>query len=96
MVKLILTGFLALLLAASGFGQTRRSSSGTVKVKGHVTKSGAYVPPHRRTKADERFSNNWSTKGNVNPYTGKAGSRVSPPKKKGNGPGSGQYDPFRG
>lgn len=45
------------------------------RVRSHVTKSGKYVPAHNRTKADGRKSNNWSTKGNTNPYTGKRGSK---------------------
>lgn len=44
-------------------------------VRGHVTKGGKYVPPHRATDPDKSKSNNWSQKGNVNPYTGKEGSK---------------------
>ena len=32
--------------------------------------------------ADTKFENNWSTKGNVNPATGKKGTRVTPPSVK--------------
>lgn len=49
--------------------------SSTVHVSGHTTKTGAYVPAHYRTAPDHSKSNNWSTKGNVNPYTGKVGTR---------------------
>lgn len=55
------------------------SSGGSVHVEGHTTKNGTYVPPHERSRPDGNFSNNWSTKGNVNPYTGKEGTRVTPP-----------------
>jgi hypothetical protein len=55
------------------------SSGGSVHVQGHMTKNGTYVPSHERSKPDGDFSNNWSTKGNVNPYTGKPGTRVTPP-----------------
>lgn len=38
-----------------------------------------YVQGHYRSEADGNFWNNWSTKGNVNPYTGQPGTRVTPP-----------------
>jgi hypothetical protein len=44
-------------------------------VRGHVTKRGVYVPPHHRTTPDKSKSNNYSSKGNVNPYTGKKGTK---------------------
>ena len=46
----------------------------TVRVKGHVNKNGVYVAPHVRTAPDSKVTNNWSSKPNVNPYTGKAGA----------------------
>ena len=50
-------------------------SSSPVHVSGHTTKTGAYVPAHYRTAPDHSKANNWSTKGNVNPYTGQAGAK---------------------
>jgi hypothetical protein len=44
-----------------------------VKVKGHFRKDGTYVQPHYRTSPDGNPWNNYSTKGNTNPYTGKPG-----------------------
>lgn len=44
------------------------------KVKGHVTKKGTYVSPHTRTNPDSSRTNNYSSKPNVNPYTGKRGT----------------------
>jgi hypothetical protein len=64
--------------------RTFRSSPGTgsrsssVHVRGYTRSNGTVVQPHRRSAADGRFSNNWTTRGNVNPYTGRAGSRVTP------------------
>ena len=55
----------------AGIGQTR--------VRGHFRKDGTYVMPHYRSRADSSFWNNWSTSGNLNPYTGKYGTRTSPP-----------------
>lgn len=68
----------AILFASSGAfarGGGGHRSGGTVSVKGHTTKSGTYVQPHHRTAPDGTKSNNWSTKGNVNPYTGKTGTK---------------------
>jgi len=50
-----------------------------VHVNGYTTKSGKYVPPHNRTKANGTKSDNWSTQGNVNPETGAAGTK--PPSR---------------
>ncbi|MFC4822245.1 hypothetical protein [Dokdonella ginsengisoli] len=70
---------LAIFVAGPAFarGGSHRSSghSSTVHVAGHTTKSGKYVPSHTRTAPDHSKYNNWSTKGNVNPYTGKAGTK---------------------
>ncbi len=46
-----------------------------VHVRGHTSKSGTYTMPHMRTSPDHSRMNNWSTKGNVNPYTGKPGTK---------------------
>ncbi|MHA6204354.1 hypothetical protein ACXU4B_08030 [Dyella soli] len=50
-------------------------TSSPVHVSGHTTKTGTYVPAHYRTAPDQTKLNNWSTKGNVNPYTGKEGTK---------------------
>lgn len=47
--------------------------------QGYVTKQGAYVPPSYATNPNATVLDNYSTKGNVNPYTGKAGT-VNPYK----------------
>ena len=57
--------------AATGTGAKSSSTS----VRGHVTKKGSYVAPHRRTTPDKTTRNNYSTKGNVNSYTGKRGTK---------------------
>ena len=45
------------------------------KVRGYVKKDGTYVAPHVRTSPNSTKSDNYSTKGNTNPYTGKAGTQ---------------------
>jgi hypothetical protein len=54
-------------------------------VPGYVKKSGTYVAPHQRTAPNKSKSDNWSSKGNQNPYTGEKGSRdpYAPKKVKG-------------
>jgi len=47
-----------------------------VKVKGYYKKNGTYVKPHYRSAPDSSINNNWTTRGNVNPYTGADGTRV--------------------
>lgn len=44
-------------------------------VRGHFTKRGKYVSPHKRSNPNKTKIDNWSTKGNVNPYTGKVGNK---------------------
>lgn len=46
-----------------------------VAVRGHVTKKGKYVAPSHRTSPDHTQRNNYSAKGNVNPHTGKKGTK---------------------
>jgi len=57
----------------------QKRSSGTVRVRGYVRRDGTYVAPHLRSNPDGRFYNNWSSSGNVNPYTGKEGTQETPP-----------------
>lgn len=49
------------------------------EVKGFYRKDGTYVAPHRATNADGTLMNNWSTKGNVNPDSGKVGTKEPAP-----------------
>jgi hypothetical protein len=48
-----------------------------VHVKGYTKSNGTYVDSYYRTAPNETINDNWSTKPNVNPYTGKIGT-VSP------------------
>ncbi len=59
----------------SGGSHASKSSGGSHSVRGYTTKKGTYVKPHRATNPDDRKSNNWSHKGNVNPNTGKTGTK---------------------
>lgn len=46
----------------------------SVKVMGYYRKNGTYVSSHYRSNPDRSRVNNWSAKGNYNPYTGKKGT----------------------
>jgi len=46
-----------------------------VNVRGYTKKNGTYVAPHYRSNPNSTKLDNWSTKGNINPYTGKAGTK---------------------
>jgi hypothetical protein len=64
------TLILSLFLVSS----TAEARGGTVRVRTSVTRTGRVRMPHTRTAPDRNRFNNWSTKGNVNPYTGKKGT----------------------
>lgn len=44
-------------------------------VKGYTKKDGTYVAPHRATNPNRTQRDNWSSKPNTNPYTGKQGTK---------------------
>lgn len=68
MKKILLFLFLSLFcFSVSTFAATR--------VKGHYTKKGTYVKSHYRSSKNSTKRDNYSTKGNSNPYTGKKGSK---------------------
>lgn len=46
-------------------------------VSGYVRKDGTYVQPHYRSSPDNNVYNNYSYKGNTNPYTGQVGTNNS-------------------
>lgn len=54
------------------------SFSRSVSVHGYFRKNGTYVSPHHRSAPDRNFNNNWSTLGNINPYTGEEGKLSVP------------------
>jgi hypothetical protein len=50
------------------------SVSAATRVRGYYKPStGSYVQPYYRSNSDSSRFNNYSTKGNYNPYTGKKG-----------------------
>jgi hypothetical protein len=59
--------FVSLLLASAASAQ--------VAVDGYTRKDGTYVQPYQRTAPNSTRNDNYSTQGNVNPYTGVAGTK---------------------
>ena len=49
-------------------------AQGSVYQPGYTRRDGTYVQPHYRTAPDSNIYNNWSTRPNVNPYTGRQGT----------------------
>ena len=45
------------------------------QTKGHYRSNGKYVQPYQRTMPNAHRYDNYSSRGNVNPYTGKRGSK---------------------
>ncbi|MFA4844487.1 MAG: hypothetical protein WC632_06030 [Candidatus Margulisiibacteriota bacterium] len=68
MKKLVLMALICSLLAFTSFAKS-------VRVSGHIKKSGTYIAPHYKTFPNRTKIDNWPTKGNVNPYTGKKGAK---------------------
>jgi hypothetical protein len=69
MKVLVLSGAFALAM----FGVA--AAQGSHYVGGYYWSNGTYVAPHYQTNPDSSRLNNWSTQGNVNPYTGQMGTR---------------------
>lgn len=66
MKKLVLLAFVGLISANFTFADTY--------VNGYYRKDGTYVQPHYRSSPNGSAYDNYSTKGNTNPYTGKRGA----------------------
>ena len=57
------------------FAKKQSSGGGSHSVKGYVKKDGTYVQPHSATNPNQTQRDNWSSKPNVNPNTGKTGTK---------------------
>lgn len=66
------TLFTLALIALSGV------ASAQTYVAPHVRSDGTYVQGHVRSSPNSTASDNYSTRGNVNPYTGQAGTVHNP------------------
>lgn len=68
-MRKLLLGVVALLTLAGPV-------AAQVAVRGYVKKDGTYVAPHYRSSPNSTTYDNYSTRGNVNPYTGQSGTRT--------------------
>ena len=59
---------------ATTSGAERRRTIGGLR-------DGRLVPPHWRSNLNKEWRDNWSTNPNVNPYTGREGSRINPAQR---------------
>ena len=64
-------------LVGPGFGSNPRSHA----VRPYIRRDGRLVQPHRQSDPNKEWRDNWSTRPNVNPYTGREGTRISPPRR---------------
>lgn len=77
MKQLILAGALALASTAAQAQYLGTSSNpNSHPVQGYTAPSGTYVPPHQQTNPNSTQTDNYGTRGNVNPYTGAVGTRT--------------------
>ena len=70
-MKKILALVIGLMIILGSFG----IADAAVRVRGYYKSNGTYVQPYYRSDPDGSTWNNWSTKGNINPYTGKRGTK---------------------
>ena len=63
------------LLAALVIFFPALAEAGRTRVRPYTKKNGTYVQPHVRTTPNTSRMDNWSSKGNSNPYTGKKGTK---------------------
>ena len=67
--------------ASSGSHHSTKAATGTgsapsrTHVGSYTKKDGTRVASHNRSSKDATKANNWSTNGNTNPETGKAGTK---------------------
>lgn len=72
---------LALALVAGGSTSAGAQYYGTGSnpeghyVQGYERSNGTYVAPHYQSNPNNSTDDNYGTRGNVNPYTGQAGTR---------------------
>jgi hypothetical protein len=59
----------------TGCGTDTGSNPNSHPVQGYTAPSGAYVQPHQQTNPNSTQTDNYGTRGNVNPDTGAVGTR---------------------
>jgi hypothetical protein len=72
MKKLLLSAFSLFALSAASLANAQ------VHVDGYYRNNGTYVAPHYRSAPNSTVTDNYSFKGNTNPYTGSVGTNTYP------------------
>lgn len=62
-----------LILFALLFSLITSAQQGDVYVQSYLKSDGTFIPDHYRTPKTETINDNYTTKGNVNPYNGRPG-----------------------
>ncbi len=73
-MKKYIASLLIAMVMLVGFAGVAEARS--VRVKSYFNSRGTYVPSYYRSSPNRSRLDNWSAKGNYNPYTGKRGSRI--------------------
>jgi hypothetical protein len=60
---------------SGGYSHSSRSYSGVHTVRSYTRTDGTFVHSYHATNPNHTRNDNFSTRGNVNPYTGKAGTK---------------------
>jgi len=77
MTKWILAAVLAFTATTASAQYTGTGSNqSSHPVQGYTAPNGTYVPPHQQTNPNSTQTDNYGTRGNVNPYTGAVGTRT--------------------
>ena len=66
---------ISLLAAVAAASALPALAQGQQYVSPYVRQNGTFVQGHMQTMPNSTRADNWSTRGNVNPYTGQAGTR---------------------
>ena len=64
-----------LMLIAATLAATTALAAGSHSKNSYVKKDGTYVAPSNATNPNKSKADNYSSKGNANPYTGKEGTK---------------------
>lgn len=73
-MKKIVLSLIALGLIFSYSLFTASNANALQRVKGYTTKRGTYIAPHFKSSPNKSKFDNFSTKGNINPFNGKKGT----------------------
>jgi hypothetical protein len=73
MIKKIMSVVLVSFFVLSVLFSTTSAVEASTRVGGYYRKSGTYVQPYYRSSPNSTKYDNYSSKGNYNPYTGKKG-----------------------